>query len=78
MEIQNTQMSKSSHLPNLMPHRPATWWEHLLALRKYYKLVGDKMALSALHFDMMPAARIQAFFEARFYNSKYVFLSAIP
>ena len=78
MEIQNTQMSKSSHLPNLMPHRPATWWEHLLALRKYHKLVGDKMALSALHFDMMPAARIQAFFEARFYNSKYVFLFRDP
>ena len=61
-----------------MPHRSATWWEHLLALRNHYKLVGDKMALSALHFDLMPAARIQAFFEARFYNSKYLFLFRDP
>jgi hypothetical protein len=78
MEIQNTQISKASHLPNLIAHRSANWWEHLLALRNYYSLVGDKMALSALHFDLMPEARIQAFFEARFYNSKYLFLFRDP
>ena len=76
--IQKTQPAKSYHLPNLIPHRSATWWENLLALRSYYRIVGDKMAFNASHFDIATPASIQAFFEARFYNAKYLFLFRDP
>lgn len=78
VKIQGNQVGKSFHVPTLLSKRRTEWWEYLLALREFYSIVGDKMALTSVHFNEMRAQDIRRFFEERFFKSRYIFLFRNP
>jgi hypothetical protein len=74
----NNQVTKTTYAPDFVPDVDHVWWQWLHAARSHGLIVGDKMAFSALHFRILEAPRIQAFFEARFFDARYVFTIRDP
>jgi len=72
------QASKATCIPDFLPDHNHTWWEWLLAASSYYQTLGDKMAFGAYHFDTVDPGRIRAFFEARFFDARYIFTVRDP
>lgn len=72
------QKTKSTYAPDLLPYQDNTWWEYLNELSHNFKIVGEKIALSSFHINKMGEDGIQDFFEARFLQSKYIFLIRNP
>ena len=72
------QVSKTCYAPDFIPYLSHTWWQWISEAARYYTFVGDKMAFSATLFQQIAPESIQAFFEARFYNAKYIFLLRDP
>ena len=66
------QISKISHAPDFIPEKDHSWWEWLQSASVCYPVLGDKMAFSAQHFDLVQPSKIQSFFEARFLLARYV------
>lgn len=74
----DNQVSKTTYAPDFLPDISHSWLDWLIEAKKCYKLVGDKMAFSAQHFNFVEPNKIQSFFEARFFNSKYIFTLRNP
>jgi hypothetical protein len=72
------QASKVTCIPDFLPDDNHTWWEWLLVASCYYKTLGDKMAFGPYHFDTVDPHRIRAFFEARFFDARYIFTIRDP
>jgi hypothetical protein len=72
------QVTKTCYAPDFLPSEPHQWWQWLEEAAQNYPFVGDKMALTYGHFQQFSPEFIQAFFEARFYLSKYIFLLRDP
>lgn len=72
------QAAKSTYAPDFIPDRDHTWWEWLQAAATHYDVIGDKMALSSYHFSQADPERIRSFFEARFFDARYIFLIRNP
>ncbi|MDE1174847.1 MAG: sulfotransferase [Parvibaculaceae bacterium] len=74
----DNQISKSSYAPAFVPHGSSLWWEWLESAASHYSIVGDKMAFSDVHFDLCSEADFLSFFEARFYQARYLFTFRDP
>jgi Sulfotransferase family len=74
----NNQVSKSTYAPDFVPEISHGWLDWLSAANELYPFVGDKMAFSDKHFSIADPHKIQSFFEARFFKSKYVFTIRDP
>ena len=74
----DNQVSKTTYAPDFVPEVDHDWLDWLCAAKTIYPFVGDKMAFSAQHFNFVPPCKIQSFFEARFFKSKYVFTIRDP
>jgi hypothetical protein len=72
------QLTKSTHAPDFTPGRDSTWWQWLTAAARFYDVLGDKMAFSSFHLSHPGPAAIVRFFEARFFEARYVFLLRNP
>jgi hypothetical protein len=72
------QRTKSSHAPEFIPGEPHTWWHWLANASQFYDFVGDKIAFSDYHFSKAPPDAFRPFYEARFLNSRYIFLLRNP
>ncbi len=73
-----TQITKCSYAPDFIPRAEHSWWEWIQLAASFYQLVGDKMAFSSHHFQLAEPRKIQAFFEARFFTSRYIFMIRDP
>ena len=73
-----TQITKCSYAPDFIPRAEHSWWESIELAASFYQLVGDKMAFSSHHFQLTEPRQIQAFFEARFFTSRYIFMIRDP
>jgi hypothetical protein len=76
--IFENQVSKTTYAPDFIPYADHTWWEWIQAASSFYSILGDKMAFSAYHFSVAKPDKILAFFEARFFTSRYVFTIREP
>lgn len=72
------QVTKSTHAPDFIPQLNHTWWQWLAEAAKYFDMLGDKSALSDYVFSLAPPEEILSFFEARFFNSRYIFTIRQP
>lgn len=72
------QASKTTYAPDFVPARTHAWWEWLREASKHYSVVGDKIALHSYHFSLVSSDDIRSFLEARFFDSKYIFLIRDP
>jgi Sulfotransferase family len=72
------QSTKSTHAPDFTPGVDSTWWQWLTAAARFYDVLGDKMAFSSVHLSHPGPAAIVRFFEARFFEARYVFLLRNP
>lgn len=72
------QATKSTYAPDFIPERDHTWWEWLDAASTYFDILGDKIAFSSYHFGETGEETIRSFFEARFFDAKYIFLIRNP
>jgi hypothetical protein len=72
------QVCKSTYAPNLGASEEDSWWQWLARAAGHFDLVGDKFALTHLHLDDIDRHRIQEFHEARFFDSRYVFVFRDP
>jgi hypothetical protein len=72
------QRGKQTYAPDFIPGRAHTWWEWLAEAAMFYEVVGDKIALTNAQFEMVDQDKIQEFYEARFFNSKFIFLLRDP
>jgi hypothetical protein len=72
------QVTKLTHAPDFIPEADHTWWQWLTEAARYFDLVGDKVALSDYYFSLAPPETILSFFEARFFDARYVFTIRNP
>lgn len=72
------QISKSSYAPDFLPDRDHSYAEWLRAAAEHYDVVGEKVALAAQHFSLMSPDRLREYYEAHFFEAKYVFLFRDP
>ena len=72
------QISKLTYAPDFIPKRKHYWWEYYHEASKYYDYVGDKIALSHYHLGECPPTDLMSFFEARFFDAKYIFTVRSP
>ena len=77
-ELFSNQASKTTYAPDFVPEVSHDWLDWLCVAKTVYPFVGDKMAFSAQHFNLAEPSKIQSFFEARFFKSKYVFTIRDP
>lgn len=71
-------VSKSTYAPNFLAGKDCEWWQWLASAAQHYEFVGEKLALSSYFFDLMSPEDIRAFYEARFFEAKYIFLLRNP
>lgn len=72
------QITKSSYAPDFVPDKPHTWWQWLEGASQFYDCIGEKIALSDYHFDEMNPDAFRVFYEARFLESRYIFMLRNP
>jgi hypothetical protein len=77
-ELFDNQISKTSYAPDFIPLKDHLWWEWLAEASQYYHLIGDKMAFSAQHFNLVAPYKVRRFFEARFFEARYIFTLRDP
>lgn len=79
MHRQNgTLPTKSTYAPDFGGRNSVRWWEWLAAASQHFHRVGDKLAFNAEHFDIVDPETILRFFEARFYEAKFILLIRDP
>lgn len=74
----DNQVSKPTYAPDFIPGINHRYYDWLLAASDHYDLIGDKMAFSSIHFGYCAPNDIMAFYEARFFASRYVFTLREP
>jgi hypothetical protein len=74
----DNQPTKSARAPNFLPGAQHQWWEWLAAAAQHHDIVGDKIALSHAYFDLFSVDEITSFYEARFFDAKYLFTLRDP
>jgi hypothetical protein len=72
------QISKSCYAPNFGFAGENQWWKWLARAADHFELVGDQMAFSDLHIQIIDTHDFMSFFEARFFRSKYIFTFRDP
>lgn len=72
------QVTKATHAPDFIPHLNHTWWQWLAEAAKYFDMLGDKIGLSDYVFSLAPPEAILSFFEARFFNARFIFTIRHP
>lgn len=77
---------KSAYAPDFCAGHSHHWWEWLREASAHYDFLGEKIAMNAAHFSELEAYNpgrsgpdaFASFFEARFYNARYIFLLRNP
>jgi hypothetical protein len=72
------QITKSSFAADFLPDVPHRWYEWLNRAASYYDVVGEKIAFSAYHFSLVQPSDVRSFYEARFFDARYIFLIRNP
>lgn len=72
------QATKSTYAPDFIPESDHTWWQWLEAASSRYDVLGDKMAFTSYHLTQFGPDAFLRFFEARFFDSKFVLLIRNP
>jgi hypothetical protein len=72
------QVSKFSYAPNFVQRGEQEWWKWLARAAEHFDIVGDKVAISDFQYLSVDETEFMAFFEARFFTSKYIFTFRDP
>jgi hypothetical protein len=77
LEFKN-QVSKISYAPHFNYPGEHEWWKWLARAAENYDMVGDKMAFSDHHVIKESSLEFMPFFEARFFESRYIWIFRDP
>jgi hypothetical protein len=72
------QISKISYAPHLTHPGETEWWKWLTRAAGFFDVVGDKMAFTDAQLRAATAEELMTFFEARFFESRYIFIFRDP
>jgi Sulfotransferase family len=72
------QISKISYAPHFNYPGEHEWWKWLARTAEYYDVVGDKMAFTDHHVIKNSSVEFMPFFEARFFESRYIWIFRDP
>jgi hypothetical protein len=72
------QISKSSYAPHFNYPGEHEWWKWLARTAEYYDVAGDKMAFTDHHVIKNSSVEFMPFFEARFFESRYIWIFRDP
>ena len=71
-------ISKISYAPHFTYPGEHEWWQWLARAAEYYEIVGDKMAFTDQNICTCNSHEFMPFFEARFFESRYMFIFRDP
>jgi hypothetical protein len=72
------QISKISYAPHFNYPGEHEWWKWLARTAEFYDVVGDKMAFTDHHVSKDKSIEFMPFFEARFFESRYMWIFRDP
>jgi Sulfotransferase family len=72
------QVSKISYAPNFGHQGEQEWWKWLARAAEHFDVVGDKLAFTNDQMEALASIDFMAFYETRFFRSKYIFIFRDP